>query len=180
MSHYLSRLIAYAQLLLVALVVTPILPLFARDEYGPINNRNAYATEPRLPSWLFWFMTPDNSLYGDNKWKLTRRFAGYWSQVAWLYRNKLYGFAWSVLSAPVNPGQLWFSGDLTIGRSKPGALYVSMGDYWQYKSVRKLPFGYALMLNFGWLLDAYCASPGLWKTQPNALFLFSPRIVRMR
>lgn len=39
---------------------------------------------------------------------------------------------------------------------------------------------YCWMFNFGWLLDAYIGRPELAKTQPRALFLFSPRIAKIK
>lgn len=75
---------------LLALLLAPVLPLFARDEYGFCDNANAMRTEPRLPSWLSWFMTPDNSLYGDAGWRTEHcpdHWHDYWGMVQWLWRN---------------------------------------------------------------------------------------------
>lgn len=55
---------------LLAWVVAPILPMFATMQDGWSDNSHYRAVEPRLPWWLGWFMTPDNSLWGDNGWLL--------------------------------------------------------------------------------------------------------------
>lgn len=72
------------------LFLAPVVVLFANDAGF-------------LPTWLSWFQTPGDSLdhdYGD------KRFPGpqtgwrrWFSRVAWLYRNSMYGFAINVLGA---------------------------------------------------------------------------------
>jgi hypothetical protein len=39
---------------------------------------------------------------------------------------------------------------------------------------------YCWMFNFGWLLDAYIGNPQLVTRQPRALFMFSPRIAKIK
>jgi hypothetical protein len=166
---------------LVALVVTPLLPPFARDEFGWTNNNSGSGVEPRLPHWLRWFDTLDNSLLGDENWKATHD-GGYWSRVAWLYRNMLYGLKWTVLAAPVTQTDVWWEGDPSINKNngRYGFLRVRMGKYWEIKIVRKLFGGYGLMLDIGWLLNPYCTNAQLHKTQPLALFQFSPRLFKVK
>ena len=150
----------------VAWIITPLLPLFAEYRYGPIDNNNAFANEPRLPNWLSWFMTVDNSLYGDNNWKSNHYYTKHWSMVAWLYRNSLYGFKWSVLSAPMNKDAREIHGESPTWKT-PGFQRIKMGDYWQWHLVRSIgPF--IVNLNFGWLLND--------GDQERALFMFSPRL----
>lgn len=146
----------------VALLLAPVLPLFARNGY--------------LPGWLIWFETVDANLYGDKGWRTEHVTdpTNYWSQVKWLARNRAYNFKWTVLSAPMTPIDVVFVGDNTINRNNGhyGTLRARMGDYWQYKLVKPIGnTGWCWMLNFGWLLDDL--------DQGNALFLFSPRIVRI-
>lgn len=69
-------------LTLVALLIAPILPFFAAMQYGQIDNGSAMDFEPRLPVWLSWFQTPDNSLWGDQTFKQNNPI-GYWSEVKW-------------------------------------------------------------------------------------------------
>jgi hypothetical protein len=146
----------------LALVLAPLLPAFARDGH--------------LPRWLKWFETYDCNLYGDHGWQTehVKEPSSYWSQVQWLARNRAYTFKWTVLSAPMCLEKLTYEGDLKINRNNGrfGVLRVTMGEYWQYKLVRPLAFGYCSMLNFGWLLDDF--------SQPSALFMFSPRLARIK
>lgn len=153
----------------IAWVITPLLPLFAVLRDGWSDNHNVRAVEPRLPSWLSWFDTPDNSLFGDKSWR-SKHDGGYWSQVAWLYRNSLYGFKWTVLSREVQTDrEVVGSTDINYHTNKYGSLFIYQHNgAWQYKCVKKLPFGKIFIGNFGWLLDD--------TEQSRALFMFSPRI----
>ena len=165
---------------IIAFFITPFLPAFAVWRDGPIDNNNRTGKEFRLPLWLSWFDTPDNSLFGDNNWNMTHD-GGYLSQVAWLYRNSLYGFKWGFLSAPVDQ-PITYVGDPSINRNngKCGVFKAQMGKYWEYKIVKKIYGNRGIMFDFGWLLNAYVSDPHLVKTQPKALFQFSPRIVTIK
>lgn len=173
MARWLISLVALCAMSLVAHVVTPILPAFARPRLGPVNNNKGRAVAPRLPLWLAWFDTPDNSLLGDKGWQ-SKHDGGYWSQVAWLYRNSLYGFKWGPLAAPMGAPRI-IKGDPKINRNNGhyGILRISMRPYWQWKCVKPIgQSGYCWMINLGWLLDD--------EDQPRALFMFSPRLVTLR
>lgn len=156
----------------LALILAPILPLFAVHRFGPWDNNSQTAMGHRLPKWLAWFDTPDNSLEGDHNWQAAHFPVTYWSMVGWLLRNRAYGFKWSVLSAPM-VGERVIEGDPLINyhTGRYGTLKIKMGDYWQWKCIKPIGgTGYCLMMNFGWLLDD--------PNQNNALFMFSPRVVR--
>lgn len=149
-------------------VITPALPLFAVRRLGFSDNASCLSTEPRLPLWLSWLDTPDNSLLGDSRWRAEHS-GGYWSMVGWLYRNSLYGFKWTVLAQDVEQVR-WVQGDPQISYKQPrfGSLYIRQPNgAWQYKIVRPL-FGKVFEGNFGWLLDD--------TNKQRALFMFSPRI----
>ncbi len=168
--RWLLYLLLYIPIQLFTYLITPLLPLFKVDAFGACDNNSYRQTQPRLPTWLSWFDTPDNSLLGDSRW-MADHSGGYWSMVCWLYRNSLYGFKWSVLAAPSPEG--WATliegpTNLDYHTKTCGVMWVTRGDgYWQYKSVK--PFmGKILVLNFGWLLDDV--------SQKKALFMFSPRI----
>lgn len=168
--RWLLYLLLYLPLQVLTYLITPLLPLFKVDAFGACDNNAYRQTQPRLPIWLSWFDTPDNSLLGDSRW-MADHSGGYWSMVCWLYRNSLYGFKWSVLAAPVLPEAQEISGNKLINYHTPlyGTLRIKQGSYWQYKSVK--PFmGRILVLNFGWLLDDI--------SQKKALFMFSPRLKR--
>lgn len=185
---------------LLALFLAPVLPIFARDEYGLCDNGNAKRTEPRLPAWLSWFMTPDNSLYGDGawqrmedghwewrvkfaKWPAIERYLGY---VGWLLRNSAYGFEWhGPLCAHIMPDALVkFSGDPWIQNrpnGKEGYCLTRIfnpdgSSYWHLYWVKVIGGGYCLNINLGWKLKTYAEDPRRTLTEPLAMFCFSPRI----
>lgn len=171
---YFIKLVILLLMYVLALIIHPILPLFKEVRLGKSNNANAELEEPRLPKWLSWFDTPDNSLLGDENWKNTHN-ASHWSMLAWLYRNTLYGFKWTVLAhkvtIPVHAGNL----DINHHTKTFGYLKINDGNAWQYKLVK--PFlGKVLILNLGWLLDPYVKNPELKNTQPLALYSLSIRL----
>lgn len=173
MIRWLIYLAALCAMSLLALVITPILPAFAKPRLGPTDNGHGQAIEPRLPHWLAWFDTPDNSLLGDSAWKATHN-GGYFSQVLWLYRNSLYGFKWGPLAAPMSEPRI-IKGDPTINRNNGhfGTMSIRMGKYWQWKCVKRIgQSGRCWMINLGWMLDD--------ASQKRALFMFSPRCVKIR
>ena len=128
MHTWLCCLFVYFVMQAVAWVVTPVLPLFREDRLGNSDNNKYQRVEPRLPLWLAWFDTPDNSLRGDARWKREHD-GGYWSMVGWLLRNRTYGFNWTVLSLPEGHPSAW---------------------QWHKKIYFKT---FYLDLNFGWMLD---------------------------
>lgn len=170
---------------LLAWVAAPVLPLFATMQDGWSDNSHARAVEPRLPWWLGWFMTPDNSLWGDNGWQTKHcpNFKSYWGMVKWLWRNRAYGFSWTVLACPVaDPSTAVVVGDLNIDRNNGrfGSFRIMLGDYWQRKWVTRIgSTDFLVSLNIGWLLDTYVKNPATVVEQPKALFLCSPRLGRI-
>lgn len=175
MARYLVYLVACLFMEAISVPLAFVLPLFAHDA--------------KLPGWLSWFQTPDNTLDGDDGWKtkhwqwrkrLPDLFCMYVGYMGWLLRNRAYGFKWSVLAATVDPKAIRWEGDPTIknrDHAKAGVLRVWMNPYWQYKRIWQI-FGShrCVMLNFGWQLDNYIANPKLVDTNPKALYMFSPRI----
>lgn len=77
-----------------ARLLCPILPLFASEDGW-------------LPSWLWWFQTPFDSLDGDSgSWERnpgTDAWSTYVRRVCWLWRNAGYGFDMRVCGVKVNP-----------------------------------------------------------------------------
>lgn len=162
----------YIPIQFFAYLLTPILPLFKVEAFGACDNNSYRQTQPRLPVWLSWFDTPDNSLFGDATFQLTHPDT-YLSKVIWLYRNSLYGFKWGVIAATINSDR-YFDGNPKINHKGPtyGTLRVSYGKYWQWKKVCPAFGPYCWVLNFGWLLDDI--------NQQKALFMFSPRLKRIK
>lgn len=166
--RYLLTLAAYLPVQLLTYLVTPLLPALAENRKGWLDNGNLWGVGPRLPLWLSWFDTPDNSLLGDSRWAAGHG-GSYWNQVAWLYRNSLYGFKWTVLARDIEHVR-WVQGDPQIGYKTPhfGVLRIKQPNgAWQFKAVQPL-FGKVFEGNFGWLLDD--------TSKARALFMFSPRL----
>jgi hypothetical protein len=63
MIRYVLLLSCYIPFYLLAMLLAPVLPIFAKNTYGPIGNNNGFAVEPRLPRWLEWFNTTIYSLF---------------------------------------------------------------------------------------------------------------------
>lgn len=167
-------------LTLVALVISPILPLFASEQMGYLDNGSRYGLGPRLPKWLNWFMTPDNSLDGDETFdRLNGR--SYWSKVKWLCRNPAYAFGIRYLNSPYYST---VSGDKTIkdnDNAKAGWCLVTSNGLFQFTWVRPIGFNRCIYCNFGWNIRALVDDNV--KTKPNpyeATFVFSPRISGFR
>jgi hypothetical protein len=166
--RWLLYLLLYIPIQLFAYLITPLLPLFVRSEYGLIDNANGWTVEPRLTGWFEIFGTYDNSLLGDDNWKASHD-GGYWSMVAWLYRNSFYYGKLKLFGMPVQSTRKMIGNPQIDYHSKTfGTMRITQPNgAWQYKCVR--PFmGKTLVLNFGWLLDDV--------SQERALFMCSPRL----
>lgn len=164
---------------LVAMVFAPILPIFATMQEGLIDNGSATGIEPRLPKWLNWFQTPDNSLWGDQTFKQLNP-PCYWSEVKWLWRNPAYAFALRYI--PGEQGQYW--GDNTIrdnDNAKAGWCFVKAGGLFQFTWIYPIGFNRCIMVNLGWNIRALVDDNVQPKPNPyQATFVFSPRISGFR
>jgi hypothetical protein len=142
-------------------------------EYGPISNNNGFATEPRLVGEYADYMTYDNSLWGDDNWRLENpAFKTPERMTAWLERNTLYTYKRDVLGMPTQDKCLerTVTGNLQINHHTKtyGSFYIKQANgAWQYKSVTRL-FNKSLIVNLGWLLDD--------ESQKLALFMLSIRL----
>jgi hypothetical protein len=163
----------------LAWLLAPVLPLFAKDEYGPIANNGGFGIEPRLPSWLSLFMTPDNSLYGDDAFKEING-KSYLSMVKWLIRNPAYGYGLRYIEG--KQGQFW--GDNTIkdnDGAKAGWLFVRAGGLFQFTWIKKIGSSRCIYCNFGWNIRALVDDNINPKPDPyEATFSFSPRLSGFR
>ena len=165
---------------LLAVILAPILPVFASDKLGPCDNNGHQCVGPRLPNWLSWFQTPDNSLYGDATF-IANNGQSYWSQVKWIWRNPGYGFEVKYLTAPYTTT---VSGDPTIkdnDNAKAGWCCVNSNGLFQFRLVLPIGFSRCLYCNFGWNIMGL-ADPNV-NPKPNpweATFAFSPRISGFR
>ena len=167
-------------LTLVAVLIAPVLPLFATQKMGWCDNHSYEAVEPRLPSWLSLFMTPDNSLDGDATFEYLNP-PSYWSKVKWLWRNPAYAFALRYLNAPYTAS---FSGDNTIkdnDNAKAGWCLVHANGLFQFTAIAPIGFARCIRLTMGWNIMALVDDNVQPKPNPyQATFAFSPRLSGFR
>ncbi len=141
---------------LVAFPLTPIIVLFAQDD-------------GHLPSWLYYFDTPDNTIDGDNGWKNetrpikneNNRFKRYINRVFWLWRNSLYGFNRSILAVQYRPGDyITWKGDRYVTNAPNGCegwVFKKLWhDFdviaWQYYYIKKVSEKKCLRILLGYKL----------------------------
>lgn len=160
-----------------------VLPLFAKDRPGQINNGTDSDFGPRLPDWLRWFQTPDNSLEGDDGWrrehwqwrlKLPASLATYVGMVGWLWRNPGYGFG-IVHFDSAAPIVATYAGNQSVNDS-PGAegyCLVRAGGLFQLVWVKRISASKCIYCNLGWNIKGLINDP---RTKYTATFAFSPRI----
>ena len=171
-------------LTIVALIIAPVLPFFATTQDGLLNNANDYGPGPRLPAWLNWFMTPDNSLAGDYGWqnehaqwrfKLPVALCNYIGQVGWLWRNPAYAYGMIYIDGTIDPTYI---GDPAIGDNNTaheGHLLVHAGGLFQYTYVKRiLNTQKCWYINLGWNIRALVV--GNRRNPYCATFVFSPRL----
>jgi hypothetical protein len=167
-------------LTLVAVILAPVLPVFAVQKEWWLDNHAKRGVGPVLPSWLNWFMTPDNSLDGDATFERLNG-TGYFSKVKWLWRNPAYSFALRYLSAPYT---VVVKGDISIkdnDLAKAGWCYVTANDLFQFRWVFPIGFSRCIYCNFGHNVFAL-ADPNVMPKPLvyQATFVFSPRISGFR
>jgi hypothetical protein len=168
-------------LTLIAVILAPILPLFAIQKLWWCDNHSYQAVGPVLPTWLNWFMTPDNTLEGDGNFLYINGF-GYWSKVKWLWRNPAYSFALRYLNNPYYT-KVW--GDKTIkdnDNAKEGWCLVNANGLFQFTCVKRIfSSSRCIYVNLGWNIRGLVDNnvqpkPNTWQ----ATFVFSPRISGFR
>ena len=144
---------------IIGIILAPILPLFATKEQ-------------KLPKWLSWFDTPDNTLDGDDGWKKehllflnTKGDAAadvsriYLKRVCWLLRNTGYGFSHSVVGKQVDSeDDVWWEGNPKVG-NRPlsegkcfAKLYTNNKNVFMFYFVKKTFKGKCLRIYLGWKL----------------------------
>jgi len=166
---------------LIALIFAPVMPLFVTQQDGWLDNHSVWGIGPRLPSWLNWFMTPDNSLDGDATFESING-RSYWAKVKWLWRNPAYSFALRYLT---NPYYTQVYGDKTIkdnDNAKAGWCFVRANGLFQFRFIKRIAnTDRCFLVNLGWNImglvdDNVQPKPDTWQ----ATFVFSPRISGFR
>ena len=167
-------------LTLIAVVLAPVLPMLATAQEGWLNNHAKWGFGPRLPTWLSWFQTPDNSLDGDATFEQLNGIS-YWAKVKWLWRNPCYAFAIRYLN---NPYYTQVSGDKTIkdnDNAKAGWCLVHANGLFQFTFVAPIGFSRCFYCNLGWNVRGLVDDNVQPKPDPyQATFVFSPRISGFR
>ena len=167
-------------LTLVAIILAPVLPMLATEQAGWLDNHAKWGVGPRLPTWLAWFQTPDNSLDGDATFERINGIS-YWAKVKWLWRNPCYAFAIRYLT---NPYYTIVKGDKTIkdnDNAKAGWCLVHANGLFQFTSVTPIGYSRCIYVNLGWNIRALVDDGVPVKPDPyQATFVFSPRISGFR
>jgi hypothetical protein len=178
---YYALLVPVSLLLtLVAILLAPVMPIFTVQKEGWLDNHSTWGVGPRLPDWLFWFMTPDNSLDGDATFERLNP-PSYWSKVKWLWRNPAYSFALRYLN---NPYYTKVRGDKTIrdnDNAKAGWCLVHANGLFQFVLITPIGFSRCIYVNLGWNIRALVddnipVKPDVYQ----ATYVFSPRISGFR
>jgi len=162
---------------LLAYLLAPILPLFRVDMLGNCDNNHYVRVEPRLPLWLNWFMTDDNSLCGDMGFVL-KNGESYWSMVKWLWRNPAVGFEKAFLGADIKSHDtLEFDGNPQVQDAPHGTegySLVFLGTFWNFTYIKKIG-NRCIKLDIGWQLKTYAEDTSRITTQPKARYAMSIR-----
>jgi len=133
-----------------SLIVSPILPLFAREDIPGGN----------LPKWLSWFETPDNPLDGDQGHRDRHvKSSKYWQRTCWLARNRCYNFTIDVIGFTLEPNDvITIEGDILTGNRPIHSGYIMRRvvgkDAFQYYRVHQWGFNpeKCMRINVGWKL----------------------------
>ena len=166
---------------LLSLVIAPVLPLFANQQEGWLDNHSSWGVGTRLPTCLDWFMTPDNSLDGDATFAQLNP-PCYLSQVKWLIRNPAYAFGLRYL---VPPYMTVVYGDKTIkdnDNAKAGWCFIKANGLFQFVYIKRIfSTSRCIYVNCGWNIRGLVDDNVVDKPNPwQATFVFSPRISGFR
>ena len=180
---YLLYIVLVPISLIITLISLPlgiIFPLFATQQDGWLNNGFVYGIGPRLPKWLGWFQTWDNSLDGDATFKSLNP-PSYLSKVKWLCRNPAPSFAIRTLNSPYTAT---YKGDPSIkdnDNAKAGWLLVHANGLFQFSYIKHiLSTSRCFSVNCGWNIRALVDPNVLPGATYIATFVFSPRVSGFR
>lgn len=166
----------YFPMFIIAMLVTPVLPLFKEYRLGLTNNGTSTGWGWRLPAWAAWFDTPDNPITGTYEY-MEKNGSGHWAMVRWLYRNTLYGLKNGAMSVVVRPSETRHRGNPKIDKNNPAnGFFFAHGCGWQLKLAMPIWPGRRLVANLGWQLDTRIAD---WIAGP-AMFMNSIRLPRAK
>lgn len=162
------------ELILLALnyLLVLVIPIFSSPQFGYLDNASTKGVGPRLPKWLSWYQTVDNSLYGDQGFRLING-TSYLSMVKWLIRNPIPSFG----------AKTCYSRDALVtgnnevtderGAGVAGWVFVRSTGLFQFVWIYKLSSSKCIYVNLGWNLRALTRGAELPYV---ATFSFSPRL----
>lgn len=163
---------------LISYVIAPILPIFTVQKLWWCENHSYQAVGPVLPTWLNWFMTPDNTLDGDATFKSLNA-PSYWSKVKWLVRNPAYSFALRYINTIENrPSYIGNESIKDNDQAVAGWCFVQCAGLFQFTLVQPIGFSRCIYCVFGWNIRGTLHQPTTEIYQ--ATFAFSPRISGFR
>ena len=159
---------------IAAYILAPVLPLFAEQRDGWLDNGLIWGMGPRLPTWLNWFMTPDNSLDGDYTFEQING-RSYWSKVKWLWRNPAYSCGLRYLN---NPYLTTIKGNNAIkdnDNAISGWVLVNANGLFQFVAIVPIGLSRCIMVNLGWNIRALVDDNVMPKPlNYQATFAFTP------
>ena len=184
---YLKWLLLLPVMLVVTVATFPlafILPLFAEQREGLLDNGTKSGIGYYLPKWLSIFQTPDNSLDGDEGWrtehaqwrfKLPNWLATYVGRVGWLWRNPGYGVGCVILEDFEHNLEATYAGNPQVNDSPlvEGYCFVKDRNLFQFVWCKKISATKCLYFVFGWNIKGLIGSH---ETKHIATYAFSPRI----
>ncbi len=163
---------------LIAYVIAPILPIFTVQKLWWCNNHSYQDVGPVLPTWLNWFMTPDNTLNGDSTFQGLNT-PSYWSKVKWLWRNPAYSVCLKYINTIENKTKLYGNDSIKDNdNAVAGWCFIQCAGLFQFVWIAPIGFFRCFYLNIGWNIR------GTLHIVPSesyqATFSFSPRISGFR
>ena len=165
-------------LTLIAVILAPVLPVFAVQKEWWLDNHAKRGIGSVLPSWLNIFNTPDNDLFGDATFKRLNP-PSYWSQVKWLWRNPAYSFALRYINTIENkPTVLGNDNIKDNDQAVAGWCFVQCAGLFQFTWVKPIGYQRCIYCVFGWNIRGTLHQQPTEKYQ--ATFSFSPRISGFR
>lgn len=160
---------------ILGMILAPVLPLFATHE-------------AKLPRWLSWFDTYDNTLDGDDGWKyehlLFLNCKGdsldpvriYLKRVCWLFRNTAYTFSRNVMGVEIEAdNEVKFTGNPRVGNRplSEGMCYATCKHRFMFYYVKKTFKGKCLRVYIGWKLKNKVDHPE-WAGKAMLVFSVNP------
>lgn len=159
---------------ITAYILAPLLAICDTPRWGNLDNGNDVGYGPRLPNWLSWFQTKDNSLDGDAAWlrmdkdhwewrkkihvgSFLRLYSG---RLGWLWRNPAQGFerAYYVAASISANDVVQYKGNPFI-QDKPngvaGYCYITIDNYWGFYAIIRLCKTRCIKVKLGWNLKVY-------------------------